>query len=116
MDTITIIHNPRCSKSRQALQIIESHGYQARIIDYLHGELSKEFLKEVINKLGIHPKAILRTQEEEFKDLNIDLENENEVIDAIIKCPKLLERPIIVKDEKAVIGRPPENVLSLLKS
>ncbi len=113
MKEIIIIHNPRCSKSREALQIIESRGYQARIIDYLHGELSKEFLKEVINKLRVHPKAVLRIKEEEFKDLNIDLENEAEVIDAILKCPKLLERPIIIKDERAVIGRPPENVLTL---
>ena len=113
MNTITIIHNPRCSKSRQALQIIESQGQQAKIIDYLNGELTKQLLEEIIKKLNIHPKEILRTQEDEYKTLHIDFNNADEVILAILKYPKILERPIVIKGNQAVIGRPPENILRL---
>ena len=113
MNTITIIRNPRCSKSRETLQIIESRGYQARIIDYLNGELTKELLEDIIKKLNVHPREILRTKEDEYKTLNIDFNNADEVIKAILKHPKILERPIVVKGNHVVIGRPPENVLKL---
>lgn len=113
MKTITIIHNPRCSKSRDTLELIKSHGYEAKIVDYLNGELTKELLEEVLKLLNVPAKEILRTKEEEFNTLQINLENEKEIIAAILKHPKLLERPIVIKDNKAVIGRPPENVLSL---
>lgn len=114
MNNITIIHNPRCSKSRETLQIIESRGLEAKIIDYLNGELNKELLEDVVKKLNVHPKEILRTKEDEFKALTIDLDNANEVIDVILKHPKILERPIVIKGNKAVIGRPPENILTIL--
>lgn len=114
MNEIIIIHNPRCSKSRETLEIIESKGHKATIIDYLNGELSKEFLKDVLKKLNVRPKDILRTKEDEFKALNIDIYNSDEVLDAIIKHPKILERPIVINGDKAIIGRPPENVLNLL--
>lgn len=113
MKTITIIHNPRCSKSRDTLELIKSHGYEVKIVDYLNGELTKELLEEVLKLLNVPAKEILRTKEEEFKTLQINLENEKEIIAAVLKHPKLLERPIVIKDNKAVIGRPPENVLSL---
>lgn len=113
MNEIIIIHNPRCSKSRKTLEIIESKGHHPIIIDYLNGELSKELLEDVVKKLNVLPKEILRTKEDEFKALNIDIFNSDEVLDAIMKHPKILERPIVVKGDKAVIGRPPENVLTL---
>lgn len=114
MKTLTIIHNPRCSKSRDTLELIKSHGYEAKIVDYLNGELTKELLEEVLKLLDIPAKDILRTKEEEFKKLQINLDEEKEVIAAILKYPKLLERPIVIKGDEAVIGRPPENVLTLL--
>lgn len=113
MKTVTIIHNPRCSKSREALMLIESLGHEPKIIDYLNGELSKELLEEIVKLLKIHPKEILRTKEDEYKTLNINFDNQNEVITAILDFPKLLERPIVIKDDQAVIGRPPENILTL---
>lgn len=113
MNTVTIIHNPRCSKSREALASIEAKGITPTIIDYLNGGLTRELLENVVKLLQVHPKEILRTKEDEFKALTLDIENANEVMDAILKHPKILERPIVINGEKAVIGRPPENVLKL---
>lgn len=113
MKAVTIIHNPRCSKSREALSLIQSNGYEAKVIDYLNGELTKELLEDIVKLLKIHPKEILRTKEDEYKTLSIDFDNVNDVIAAILKYPKLLERPIVIKGDKAVIGRPPENILTI---
>lgn len=113
MNTITIIHNPRCSKSREALKIIEERGISPVVIEYLNGELSRELLEKVIKSLGVHPQEILRTKEEEFQALSLNLENAEEVITAIMQHPKILERPIVMKGNQAVIGRPPEKVLEL---
>ena len=106
-----IIHNPRCSKSRQTLEILQKHSDKIEVIDYLGGELTAELLEVVTKSLGLE---ILRTKEEEFKNLKIDLKNKDQVIKAILKTPKILERPIVIKNKKAVIGRPPENVLELI--
>ncbi len=109
-----IIHNPRCSKSRQTLEILFSHGEDPEIIEYLNGELTKDLLDEAIKKLGKRPCDILRKKEEEFKALELDLQDDEAVKAAILKWPKILERPIVIAEEKAVLGRPPENVLELL--
>jgi len=106
-----IIHNPRCSKSRQTLEILEKHTDKIQIIDYLGGDLTSEMLETIIASLGLD---ILRTKEEEYKALKIDFSDKAQVIKAIMKQPKILERPIVLKGKKAVIGRPPENVLSIL--
>lgn len=111
---ITIIHNSRCSKSRDTLALIESHGHTPKVIDYLNGGLTRDLLKDVLKLLNIPAIEILRTKEEEYKALSIDESNQDEVIEAILKQPKLLERPIVISGEKAVIGRPPENVLKIL--
>lgn len=116
MKSVTIIHNPRCSKSRETFKLIEAHGYVPKTINYLNGELTKELLEEVVDLLNVSAKELLRTKEEEFKTLKINLDDRNEVIAAILKQPILLERPIVIKDKKAVIGRPPENVLTLFES
>lgn len=116
MKKVTIIHHPHCSKSRKTLELIESYGYEAKIINYLNGELTKELVEKIIKLLNIAPQEILRTKEEEYQYLKINFDEQSEVIAAILKYPKLLERPIVFKGEKAVIGRPPENVLTLLKS
>ena len=113
---ITIYHNPKCSKSRKALEIIKSKNIEPTIILYLVNKLSKAEVKNLLSKLGLSIRGIQRTGEEEFK--NNDLKNENlsddELLEFLIKFPKLLQRPIVVKNSKAVIGRPPENILNLL--
>ena len=113
---ITIYHNPKCSKSRKALEIIKSKNIEPTIILYLVNKLSKAEIKNLLTKLGLSIRDILRTGENEYKKNNLKNENlsDNKLIEFLIKFPKLLQRPIVVKNSKAVIGRPPENILNLL--
>lgn len=115
LEKYIIIHNPRCSKSRETLTILESHGVNLEIIDYLGGGLSRELLKKVVDCLEDDPRTLVRTKEVEFADLNVDLDDSKQIIETILIQPKLLERPIVIKGDKVIIGRPPENVLKLLK-
>jgi arsenate reductase (glutaredoxin) len=110
-----IYHNPRCSKSRQTLQFIEEKGAAVEIVKYLEDIPSESELKSILKALGIEAKALLRKGEADFKEhfKGKDL-SEDEWIKAMIQYPKMIERPIVVKDNKAVLGRPPENVLDLL--
>lgn len=110
-----IYHNPRCSKSRQTLQIIEEKGIEVEIIKYLEDVPSEAELKAVLKALGIPAEKLLRKGEADFKEnfKGKDL-SEDEWIKAMIQYPKMIERPIVVKDNKAVLGRPPENVLDLI--
>jgi arsenate reductase len=110
-----IYHNPRCSKSRQTLQIIKEKGTAVEIVKYLEDIPSEVELKSILKALGIEAKALLRMGEADFKEnfKGKDL-SEDEWIKAMIQYPKMIERPIVVKDNKAVLGRPPENVLDLL--
>lgn len=111
----TLYHNPRCSKSRQALQLLEKEGETIEIIKYLENAPTHQELKQVIELLGIEPIELVRTQEtlwkENYKGKNL---SNAEIIDAMIQNPKLIERPIAIKGTHAVIGRPPENVLDIL--
>lgn len=112
----TIYHNNRCSKSRQTLALIEEQGITPEIIRYLETPPDKATLKDLINKLGVGVRDIIRTGEEPYKTLNLadtSLSDE-QLLDAIVTNPKLLQRPIVVNGSKAVIGRPPENVLTIL--
>jgi len=110
-----IYHNPRCSKSRQALAILEENGVNAEIIEYLKDIPTAEELSELIKKLNISPEELVRKSEKDFKE-NFKGQTlaDKQWVEAMIEFPKLIERPIIVKNNKAVLGRPPENVLSLL--
>jgi arsenate reductase len=109
-----IYHNPRCSKSRQTLAILEENGVKTEVIEYLKTGVTKSELEELFDMVkGVELKQLIRTKESEF-DKSTDLTDKNAVIAAIVKTPKLLERPIVVKGKKAVIGRPPENVNELL--
>ncbi|MGB0918224.1 MAG: arsenate reductase (glutaredoxin) [Flavobacteriales bacterium] len=110
-----IYHNPRCSKSRQTLQIIKDAGVEPEVIEYLKDVPSEAELKEVIALLGIKPYDLLRRGEADFREnfKGKDL-SDDEWIAAMVKFPKLIERPIVVKQKKAVLGRPPENVKTLL--
>ena len=116
MSNFIIYHNPRCSKSRQTLALLHEKGCEPRIFLYLEEELTFQDLKEVLQKLSKEPRDLLRKGEEEYKKNNLSnnkLSNEN-LINFMIEHPKLIERPIVIKDNKAVIGRPPENVLNLI--
>lgn len=110
-----IYHNPRCRKSRETLELLNENGVEPKIVLYLESRLSKKELSEVIAKLGISAEDLVRKGEsiykEKFKGKTL---SEAKWIAAMLKYPKLIERPIVIKGKKAVIGRPPENVLSLL--
>ncbi len=111
-----IYHNPRCSKSRQTLALIEEKGIEPTIVKYLESPLDASAIKDLLVKLNVEVRAIMRSGEDAYKELglgNVELD-EQTLINAIVKHPKLLERPIVVKDNQAIIGRPPENVLALL--
>lgn len=111
-----IYHNPRCTKSRQALELLQSKGINPEIILYLEKAPTKAEIKEILSKLKLSARDIMRQKEEEFKSQNLDDENlsEEDLITAIVKTPKLLERPIVINGNKAAIGRPTENILEIL--
>lgn len=112
---ITIYHNPRCSKSREALEILKTTEGEYEIIKYLDDLLSVEKLENIIKLLGIKPIELVRTNESIWKEKfkNSDL-SDVEIIAAMANYPKLIERPIIVNGNKAVIGRPPQKILDIL--
>ena len=116
MTSITIYHNPRCSKSRQTLALLEEQGVQPSIIKYLETPPSAAQLQEILNLLALTPRQLMRIKEAEYKALGLDDENLSnaELIAAMIATPKLIERPIVLANGKAAIGRPPENVLAIL--
>ena len=112
---MVIYHNPRCSKSRQALQLCEEAGVALEVVEYLNTPLDEVALTGLLKKLGIKAHELVRTKEEVYSQLELSADSsEEEIIAAIIKYPVLLERPIVVKNDKAVIARPPENVKALL--
>ena len=112
---IKIYHNPRCSKSRQGLQVLENSGKEFQILKYLENVPSEKELQNIINLLDITPIQLVRITEkiwkEEFKGKEL---TDIEIIKAMIANPKLIERPIVINNKKAVIGRPPENILSII--
>ncbi|PKH39448.1 arsenate reductase (glutaredoxin) [Pseudomonas sp. 43NM1] len=116
MTDLTLYHNPRCSKSRGALQLLEARGLTPNVVRYLETPLDAAQLQGLLNKLGITARELLRTGEDEYKTLNLAdaTLTEAQLIAAIAAHPKLMERPILEVGDKAVIGRPPENVLELL--
>ena len=112
-----IWHNPRCSKSRQTLALIQEKGIEPEIILYLETPPSAKDLADVINKLGIEPRALLRKGEDAYKSCGLaDTSlSDKAIIEAMVSHPKLIERPVVISGSKAVLGRPPENVQALLK-
>lgn len=116
MTTVTLYHNPRCSKSRQALQLLQQNQVEPEIRLYLETPPSRDELVVLLNQLGIEPRALLRKGEQEYKDNNLGDSNlsNDQLIDAMAAHPRLIERPIAIVGDKAVIGRPPENVLELI--
>lgn len=110
-----IYHNPRCRKSRETLQILQDAGKEPEIIEYLKTPPSEAELRELLDKLGLAPQQLLRKQEAIFKEQFKGKElTDAEWIAAMVQYPKLIERPIVVRGDKAVLGRPPESVKTLL--
>lgn len=111
----TIYHNPRCSKSRQTLELLKSNGLEPQVILYLQDTPNKPTLIKLIDQLGISAEQLVRKSEAEFKDHFASKQlSEDDYIEAMLSHPKLIERPIVVIGERAVLGRPPENVLDLM--
>lgn len=111
-----IYHNPRCSKSRQALALLEDKGIELEIIEYLKTPPDRKTLEALLDQLGLHPQALIRKGEAIYKQLNLSdrAADANALIKAMLDNPILIERPIVLANNKAVIGRPPERVLEIV--
>ena len=113
---ITLYHNPRCRKSREALQLVEHSGLPFEVVDYQMNPLSPDALKGILKKLGIPAEALLRKNEalwkEHYKGKTL---TEEELVDLMVAHPRLMERPILVRGEQALVGRPPERIMELLQ-
>lgn len=116
MSQVSIYHNPRCSKSRQTLALLQEQGIEPTVIEYLKDTPSAAELKELLSKLGFQSaRELMRSKEDIFKELELKNESdEDKLIAAMAAHPKLIERPIVVKGEQARLGRPPEAVLEIL--
>ncbi len=114
--TVTIYHNPRCSKSRQTLALIEDKGVAPKIVDYLKAPPSVAELKRILEKLGLTARDIVRTGEARYAELGLKDKDikDDELLALMVENPILIERPIVVSGERAAIGRPPEAVLKIL--
>lgn len=112
---ITIYHNPRCGKSREGLKLVEASGTEFEIVKYLNDVPSESELKAILKKLGMQPIELIRTKEaiwkENFKGKEF---TDDELVTIMVENPKLIERPIVVNGDKAVVGRPPENIKDIL--
>ncbi len=115
-ERLTIYHNPMCSKSRETLDILNQQGKSPEIVEYLNDTPDRQALKDIISKLGIPVAELVRTGEKAYQDagLNIETMSEDEVIEAICAHPSLLQRPIVVSGNRAVIGRPPVKILDII--
>lgn len=112
---ITILHNPRCSKSREALLLLENYGKEFEIIKYLESQITEDQLKQIVSLLHIKPIDLVRKNEtiwkSEFKNIRL---SDDDIIKTMIKHPQLIERPIVINGKKAAIGRPAQNILNIL--
>ena len=113
---VTIYHNPRCSKSRQTLKLLQDRGIEPRIVEYLRTPPDAETLRHLIAMLGLSPRELLRRKEAPYKELGLadPHKSDEEIIEALAAHPVLIERPIVVKGKRAALGRPPEQVLEIL--
>jgi arsenate reductase len=114
--SVKIYHNPRCQKSRQALQLLKAQGIEPVIIDYLQTPPSAEQLDALLQTLGIEPRQLMRTKEADYKvhGLNDETLDRQTLINAMVSYPILIERPIVIANGKAIVGRPPEAILAIL--
>ncbi|MCW8870742.1 MAG: arsenate reductase (glutaredoxin) [Proteobacteria bacterium] len=116
MSQAIIYHNPRCSKSRATLALLESQPIETKIIKYLETPPSPQTIKKITEMLKVSPRDILRTGEKEYKDFGMDNKDlsDDQLLQLMSANPKVIERPIVIYNDQAVIGRPPENVLDLI--
>tara|TARA_B100000686_G_scaffold198357_1_gene205191 strand:- start:173 stop:520 length:348 start_codon:yes stop_codon:yes gene_type:complete len=114
--SITIYHNPKCSKSRQTLKLLEEQATGIDVIEYLKNPPTVKKLKEVLSLLKIPPRELMRKKETEYKELMLSNSNlsDKDLIESMVKHPILIERPIVLANGKAALGRPPENVLNII--
>lgn len=114
--TVTIYHNPRCSKSRQTLQLLRDNGVEPNVVEYLKTPPSAAELDKILTMLKLEPRELMRKKEAPYKERGLSEESlgRKALIKAMVEDPVLIERPIVIKGQKAVLGRPPENVLDLL--
>jgi arsenate reductase len=116
MPATVIYHNPRCSKSRQTLDLLNEHGVDAEIVEYLKTPPDAETLERILDMLGLQPRELMRNNETAYRELGLDdasLSRE-QLIAAMVEHPKLIQRPIVIRGSKAALGRPPEDVLEIL--
>lgn len=115
-ETTRIYHNPRCSKSRQTLALLNEQGIEPEIIRYLESPPTAQQLNHILDMLDCEPRQLMRTKEAEYKELGLDNPGltRDQLIEAMVQTPKLIERPIVINDGKAALGRPPETVLNIL--
>lgn len=114
--SVTIYHNPRCSKSRQTLQLLQERGAQVEVVEYLTTPPDAPTLERLLQQLGLEPRQLIRTKEPEYRELGLDdpALSRAQLIAAMVDHPKLIERPIVVAGKRAALGRPPEKVLDIL--
>ncbi|MCU7811387.1 MAG: arsenate reductase (glutaredoxin) [Candidatus Thiodiazotropha sp. (ex Notomyrtea botanica)] len=114
--SVEIYHNPRCSKSRATLQLLQDQGVEPEIVEYLNTPPDKTTLKRILDMLGLEPRDLMRTKEKAYKENGLDDSSltRDQLIEGMITNPILIERPIVIKDGKAAIGRPPEKVLEII--
>ncbi len=115
-DPVVIYHNPRCSKSRQTLQLLEARGIEPEVVKYLENPPSAEELARILDLLGMEPRELMRRKEKEYRELGLDdpALTREQLIEAMVQHPRLIERPIVLANGKAALGRPPERVLDIL--
>lgn len=116
MNKTRIYHNPRCSKSRETLALLENKQQEIEIIEYLKTPPSEKELIDILQQLNMRPRQLIRTKETLYKELQLDNDEltDQQLIQAMCANPKLIERPIVIKNHQAIIGRPPEAVLNIL--
>ena len=115
-DTTTIYHNPRCSKSRAAMELLTDKGIETNVVKYLDIPPDSVEITEILDMLGLEPRELMRKGEQVYKDNNLNDESltREQLIEAMVRNPILIERPIVIKDGKAAIGRPIENIIDIL--
>jgi len=116
MSEAIFYHNPQCSKSRKALEIIQNQNINTKVILYLKDKLTKSMLKQILDLSQLSVRDIIRSNEKEYKENNLDRLDltQDDILDLIVKHPKLLQRPVLVYNNKAIIGRPPEDILRII--
>ena len=116
MNDVVMLHNPRCSKSRATLDLIRSRGITPRIVDYIETPPSIAELEDILDRLDIEPRALMRQEEAEYRQLDLDdpALTRKELVAAMHEYPRLIQRPIVLANGKAALGRPPEGVLAIL--